>query len=599
MIASTSPSPELLSKLSQDLIKNVEGRLHTDAYDEKRILDACQSKEEAMKKIKSCRRLGLKSKSLRFNFDMCHFLYYEIASYLELSDWFALTSTCRKANDLLHGYRIQQDRYNPGTYTWMQRCRILLSNSMNHAILGGVHERHSPISASVTCTVMNCKYMVLAGYDGNISIWEFPSSFIELNVKTDTWDIFPTCRKIIKAHDGWCLHMINISPSLIATAGADGSVKIWCIESILDATKSNNIINIKETVLTEPMPKVVESCFLRLFKCFDFMFRWQKKDILPLPAPIPMETVSNRSLYNGVTTEKLHPVATITTSSKPVIGMSCRCNSLFVSCEDGWTSEFKMESSGISSDDDNCNRSSLEGYGQFRITTKCSLTLVSPSASINNKRQRGNFQLKSLTTLTGGEVVGISDFGRQINFLQDNKWVTLFPKQSSNHIGRSGKFKLLCPLPSGELLVTEDSSTTTSLIHFRKSKSNAKELDPDYGRHERVSKLISCLLALDDRYIIIGCINRSLVLFDILLGSEVGAIQNAHSGTVTTLIYLPESRCIASGGIDGSIRLTKLHVFGLIELEGDLYPNRHFFDYCIDPRRNHQQSSIFTSSLSH
>lgn len=532
---------KLLQLLSTELTKNIEGRLQTDAYSEERILKDSLSKEEAMKKIKRGRRNALlvtpRYNRLHFNFDMCNEMYYEIASYLELRDLIAFTTTCRKSADVLQGYRFNIDRFSPATYSWFQRCKIFQSSATCHAVLGNVHERESPISCMITC--LRDRVFVVGGYDGNISIWE--------SNPDPKCSVFPTCRKMVKAHDGWILNLTKISSSVFASSSSDGSIKFWCVESMLgikceEGAYSNTI---ETTVMKEERGKskltwmnVIPRLHARA-KCTIYM---------PTYAPPKCR------LYNGVSVEKKDPLATIKAPSELVEGICSVDSALFVAGSKGSLTKHRVMPTIAFDNDTMASKESKPN----KLSVVLSRMFTTRHSGISYANEIENFKLTNITALNDGMLVGISRNGIDISVFEGDKWVTAYSTGGRHHL-----LKSICALPSGGFTVW--SSRGTGLIFDDVDRT---PFNPGMVVHLVKSKSveISATFALDDRYIVLGSMDHSLSLFDLQAAQMVGTIPKAHSSFVTSITYLSDTRCIVSGGLDGSIRVTRLDFFGHIEL---------------------------------
>jgi len=556
----------LLRTLSTELIKNVEGRLQTDSYGEQRILEKSRNREEAMREIKLCRRKALlqtaKCDHLCFNFDMCDFIYYEIADYLKLPDLVALTSTCRKASNLLGGYRIDHDRYNAGTYSWMQRCRILNSNAKYHILLGGVHEKNSPISTMVTC--MKDRFLVVGGYDGNISIWETTDTN-DLNPDPASRVIFPTCRKVLRAHDGWVMNLVEISSSLIASFGKDGSVKIWCIAKIVGVNCNDSLYDthIHITAIrkaAEPKSRRHKS-FLSCIWGFMDLKTINHDESTKRVKYMPTKTPPNYRLYNGVLVERIEPLTDIKRNPEHVMGI-CPPNSSLHS--EGFIDNYKI----VPLVDHTREKISIETIESNRFTSILSSyqrLVVQINTGISNMNaSEGDYEVKAITALKDGTVIGISNKGKDISVLKVTKWVSAYRPTFDG-----GRFRHICPLPNEDFIVSKIYRNRVILHFFRKVEDITAPLS-NYSRQMNFQVLndvdVSSMLALDNRYLLIGGMDRSLYLYDLIAESMVGKICKAHSSFVTSLSYLPTLGYIVSGSLDGSIRFTNLCAFGSIEL---------------------------------
>jgi len=530
---------KLLQLLSTELIKNIEGRLQTDVYSEERILKESLNEAEAMKKIKRGRRNALlvtpRCNRLHFNFDMCNEMYYEIASYLELRDLIALTTTCRKSADVFQGYRFNIDCFSPATYSWFQRCKIFQNSATCHTVLGNVHERNSPISCMITC--LRDRFFVVGGYDGNISIWESNAD--------PTCSVFPTCRKMVKAHDGWILNLTKISSSVFASSSSDGSVKLWCVESILginceEGASSNAIVTtvVKERGKSKLTWMNVIPCLHTRAKCAIYM---------------PTDAPPNCRLYNGVSVEKKDPLATIKTTSELVEGICSVDSTLFVAGSEGSLTKHRVIPTIAFDNDTMASNESKPN----KLSVVLSRMFTTMHSGISHTNETGDFNLTNITALNDGMLVGISRKGINISVFNGKKWVTAYST------GGGYILKSICALPSGGFTVW---SKRGDCLIFRDVDRTPFYPSMIMRSIEFKSVEISATFALDDRYIVLGSMDHSLSLYDLQAAQMVGTIRKAHSGFVTSITYLPGTRCIVSGGLDGSIRVTRLDFFGSIEL---------------------------------
>jgi len=399
---------QLLQLLSTELIK-VEDRLQTDPYSEGRILRESISKEKAIKKIKRGRRNALLVTprcNRRFNFDMCNEIYHEIANYLELRDLIAFTATCSKAAHALQGYRLNIDRFCPVTYSWFQRCKIFPNIPLDHTLLGNVHEGDAPISSVITC--LEDRFLVVGGYDGNISIWESNAD--------STCNLLPTCRKMVKAHNGWILSLTKVSSSIFASSGSDGSIKIWCVESILDINYEEGTCGntIETTVMKERAKserKINIPCLGIRAKSTNYMFT---------------ETPPNYRLYNGVSVEKKDPLVSIQAFPEHVDKISCVNFTLFVAGSKGSLIKHRIVPTTI----DHAAKElepDPEPYKLSFFLSRCRKIFKSIINEISCKTmEEESCKMRHVTALNDGKLVGISRNGRDIVVFEGDTWVTAY-----------------------------------------------------------------------------------------------------------------------------------------------------------------------------
>merc|ERR1711916_248903 len=376
------------------------------------------------------------------------------------------------------------------------------------------------------------------GYDGNISIWESNAD--------STCNLLPTCRKMVKAHNGWILSLTKVSSSVFASSGSDGSIKIWCVESILDINYEEGTCGntIETTVIKERTKsgrKINIPCLGIRAKSANYMFT---------------ETPPNYRLYNGVSVEEKDPLVSIQAFPEHVEKIACVNSTLFVAGSKGSLIKYRIVPTITIDHKAKELEHDPEPYKLSFFLSRCRKIFKSILHEISCKTMEGeNCEMRHVTALNDGKLVGISRNGRDIVVFEGDTWVTAYS------IDRPTIPTMICALPSGGFIVCLQRG---SMYVFRDIGSTP--FLPDVGGPHWISSNVqtSAVFALDDRYIVIGAVDCSLSLYD-LQTRKVRTIRRAHSSFVTSIAYLSDSKCIISGSLDGSIRFTRLDSFGPVE----------------------------------